>query len=135
MSVLLLKSILTTVVLLLAIIQAFSGLRTRGYFRRIPIAGRTLRLWHRVGGDLTLALTTLTGIMCIYYAGVALSPPRVLLHTALGILAGLAMILKVAMTRRFRRLLGHALKIGAVAGFSLLGTFVFSALWYFILVF
>lgn len=135
MPVFLLKSLLTTLILLLAIAQTFTGLRTRGYFRRIPLPARTFRLCHRVGGDFTLALTTLVAILCIYYGGIPLSPPRVLAHTALGTLAGLSMVTKVAIARKYRRQIKHTLKIGAVAGFSHLGTFVLSALWYFIVVF
>ena len=133
MSVLMLKSILTSVVLLLAVGEAFSGLRLRGYFKRVRLPVKALRLWHRVGGDVTLALTTVVGIICVSNLGFSLYTFRDRAHAALGVVAGLAMVLKVVMARRYRRLLRQALKIGAVAGFSLLGTFVFSALWYFLM--
>ena len=133
MSVLMLKSILTSVVLLLAVGEAFSGLRLRGYFKRVRLPVKALRLWHRVGGDVTLALTTVVGIICVSNLGLTVYALRVPAHAGLGALAGLAMVVKVVMARRYRRLLRQALKIGAVAGFSLLGTFVLSALWYFLM--
>lgn len=132
MSVFTLKSLLASVVLLLASVQAFTGLRTRGHFQRIPLSARTMRLWHRAGGDFTLALTTVVAILCLYYTGVSFHAPRVPAHIVLGTLAGLSMVAKVAISRKYRRQLRHSLKIGAFAGFSLLGTFVFSALWYFL---
>jgi hypothetical protein len=134
MSIFMVKSLLATSALLLAIMQTFTGLRTRGYFRRIPLPARTFRLWHRVGGDVTLALTTLVAMLCVYYAGIAFSPPRVPAHTALGTLAGLSMVAKVAIARKYRRRIRYSLKIGAVGGFSVLGTFILSALWYFLVV-
>lgn len=134
MSLLMLKSILTTVVLLLAVGEAFSGMRLRGYFQRVRLPLKPLRLWHRIGGDVTLALTTVVAILCVTHLGVGVYPLRVPAHAALGALAGLAMVVKVVVARRYRRLLRHALKIGAVAGFCVLGTFAFSALWYFLLI-
>jgi hypothetical protein len=135
MSVFMFKSILTTLVLLVAIVQTITGLRTRGYLRRIPLPARTLRLWHRVGGDFTLALTTLVGIICVASFNVALHPERIPAHAWLGVLSGLSMIAKVVMARRYRRYLRQALRIGALAGFSVLGTFGLSALSYFLVEF
>lgn len=134
MSLLMVKSILTSVVLLLAIGQAFSGMRVRGYFKRVRLPLKPLRLWHRVGGDATLALATLVGLICVSNLGFSLYTFRERAHVALGVLAGLAMVMKVVMARRYRRLLRQAIKVGAVAGFSVLGAFAFSALWYFLLV-
>jgi hypothetical protein len=134
MSLLMLKSVLTTVVLVLALGQAVSGLRLRGHFKRLPVPVGTLRLWHRLGGDATLALTTLVGLICVTNLGFSLYTFRERAHVALGIVAGLAMVVKVLMGRRYRRLLRHSLEVGAVAGFSVLGLFAFSALWYFRLV-
>jgi hypothetical protein len=134
MSLLMLKSVLATVVLILAVGQAVSGLRLQGRFKRLPLPLGALRIWHRLSGDITLALTTLVGIICIANLGFSLYTYRERGHVALGVLAGLAMVMKVLMARKYRGLLRHALKVGAVAGFSALGVFIFSALWYFILV-
>ena len=134
MSVLMFKSVLTSLALLLAIGQSISGLRLRGYFKRVPVPLKPLRLWHRAVGDITLALTAVVGVLCVSKLGWALYTSRERAHAVLGILAGLAMVAKVLMGRRYRRYLKQALRIGAVAGFSLLGTFIFSALWYFLLI-
>jgi hypothetical protein len=133
MSLFMFKSVLTSVVLLLAIGEAFSGMRLRGYFKRVPLPLQRVRLWHRVGGDVTLALTTVVGLICLWRIGASFHFLHVTGHAVLGTLAGLAMIVKVVMARGYRRALRHALRIGAVAGFSVLGTFVLSSLWYFFL--
>jgi hypothetical protein len=131
MSLLMVKSILTTVVLLLAIVQALVGLRLRGYLKFLPLPIRRLRGWHRWNGDVTLVLIAIVAGMCVSSLGFGLYSPRERLHAALGTLAALVMILKVIIARRFRTQLRHELILGAIAGFSVLGTFIASALWYF----
>ncbi len=131
MSVLMGKSILTTVVLVLAIAQAISGPRARGALRLPPLARRRLRPWHRWGGDITLILTLAIAAICVVHAPFRVYPLRVPLHAALGTLAAVAMLLKVIIARRFRGYLRYAWIVGAIAGFSILGCFVASALWYF----
>jgi multisubunit Na+/H+ antiporter MnhC subunit len=125
------KSILTTVVLLLAIAQAVVGLRLRGYLKFLPLPIRRLRGWHRWSGDVTLVLIAIVAGMCVTGLGFGLYTPRERLHAALGALAALVMVLKVIIARRFRSRLRYQLILGAIAGFSLLGTFIASALWYF----
>ena len=132
MPLLMMKSILTSVVLLLAVGEAISGMRLRGYFKGVRLPLKRVRLWHRVGGDATLALTTVVGLICVRNIGFAFYTLHVTGHAALGALAGLAMVVKVVMARRYHRLLRQALRIGAVAGFSVFGTFVLSSLWYFL---
>ena len=131
MSLLMVKSILTTVVLLLAIVQALVGLRLRGYLQFLPLPVRRLRGWHRWSGDLTLVLIAVVAGMCVSNFGFDLDSPRDWLHAALGTLAALVMVLKVIMARRFRSQLRYELILGAIAAFSVLGTFIASALWYF----
>ncbi len=130
MSVLMLKSILTTVVFALAIVQALVGLRLRGYLKSFPLPLRRLRSWHRWEGDVALGLAVVVAILCITSAGFRLYSLRVTSHAVLGTVAVLIMISKVVIARRFRIYLRHTLILGAIAGFSLLGTFVASALWY-----
>ena len=125
------KSILTTMVLILAIAQTLMGLRLRGYLKSLPLAPRRLRGWHRWNGDATLLLTFTVATICITSYGFRLYLPRFTLHAALGTLAALVMVLKVIIARRFRAYLRYTLVLGAIAGFSVLGTFVASALWYF----
>ena len=134
MSVLMLKSILTTVVLILAVLQAVSGLRLRGRFKRLPLPVGTLRTWHRLSGDAGLILTLGIALICVTqlsYGGYSL---RVPLHAALGTLAALVMLVKVFIARRFRTYLRRLTVLGGVAGFSILGCFAASPLWYFALV-
>jgi hypothetical protein len=50
----------------------------------------------------------------------------------MGVLAILVLLLKVAITNRFRRYLRFTLVLGTIAGLMILGTFVASALWYFV---
>lgn len=132
MSLFMMKSLLTSVVLLLAMGEAFSGMRMKGYFKSVPLPLKPLRLWHRVGGDVTLALTTVVGLVCVRDIGLPFYSLHVTGHAVFGTMAGLAMVVKVVMARGNRRLLRHALRIGAVAGFAVLGTFVLSSLWYFL---
>jgi hypothetical protein len=131
-SMLMVKSILTTVVLLLAIVQALVGLRLRGYLKSPPLPVRRLRGWHRWSGDVTLVLIAVVAGMCVSNFGFDLDSPRDRLHAALGTLAALVMVLKVIIARRFRSQLRYQLIPGVIAGFSVLGTFVASALWYFL---
>ena len=147
----------TTVVLALAVVQALGMAQVRGYVRLLPIerkwpfdnpstlrrgsgqAGlrtglRTrLRRWHRWGGIAVLVLTLAVAVICVFGIGgryVSYSL-RAQAHVAMGALAILALLLKVAITHRFRRYLRFALVLGAAAGLLILGTFVTSALWYF----
>jgi hypothetical protein len=131
MSVLMAKPILTTVVLLMAIAQAASVPRVRGSPQLPPRSHQRLRTWHRRGGDATLILTVAIAAICVIHAPFRTYPLRVPLHAALGTLAALVMILKVIIARRFRTQLRSVLVLGAIAGFSVLGTFIASALWYF----
>jgi hypothetical protein len=132
MSLLMVKSILATVVLGLAIAQALMGLRLRGYLKSLPLPLRRLSGWHRRNGDVTLILTVIVAIICVTSLGFSLYSPRVRLHALLGTLAALIMFLKVIIARRFHTYLRHTLLLGTIAGFSVLGTFVASAVWYFL---
>ena len=65
MSLLMLKSILTTVVLFLAVGQAVSGLRMTGRLKRLPAPVKKLRFGHRLLGDATLLLTLSVALVCV----------------------------------------------------------------------
>lgn len=131
MSLLMVKSILTTVTLALAIAQAATGLPQRGYLKSLPLPLGRVRGWHRWSGDAALILTLVVAIQCVISFGFSMYSPRVRLHAVLGTLAALIMLLKAIIARRFRTYLRHVLILGSVVGFSLLGTFIASALWYF----
>lgn len=134
MSLLMLKSILTTVVVILALGQAVSGLRMTGGLGRIPAPVKNLRIGHRLVGDAALLLTLSVALICVTHLSYSAYSLRVPLHAALGTLAAGILVVKVVVARRFRRYLRHARILGSVAGLSLLGCFFASALWYFRLV-
>jgi len=134
MSLLMLKSVLTTVVLILAVGQSISGLRLRGRFKRLPLPLGALRIWHRLTGDAALLLTVSIAFICIVHFPLSAYSLRVPLHAALGALAAVVMLVKVLIARRFRAYLKRMTVLGTVVGFSVLGCFAASALWYFNLV-
>ena len=70
--------------------------------------------------------------MCVFGERYAYYPPRVLAYTVMGGLALLVLEVKTVIANRFRRYLRYALGLGAAAGLLILGTFIASALWYFL---
>jgi hypothetical protein len=134
MSLLMLKSIITTVVVLLAVSQALMGLRMTGHLRRWPAPVKTLRIGHRLLGDAVLLLTLSVALICVTHLSYGGYSLRVPVHAALGTVGAAILLGKVVVARRFRRYLRYARILGGVAGLSLLGCFWASALWYFRLV-
>jgi hypothetical protein len=134
MSLLMLKSLLATLAVVVAAGQAVSGLRLRGRMKWLPLPVSGLRLWHRLGGDAVLLLTLSVAFICVVHLPYVAYSLRVPLHAALGTLTAAILTVKVVIARRFRRFLKRAGVYGAAAGFSLLGCFAASALWYFMLV-
>jgi len=139
MSLEMLKSLVTTVILVLGVMQALGMAQVRGYVRVLPgyvrvLPGekRQLRRLHRWGGIAALVLTLAVAVACVLGEGYELYSLRLRLHAVMGVLAVLVMLLKVAITRRFRRYLRYNTALGAAAGLLILGTFVASALWYFV---
>jgi hypothetical protein len=134
MSLEMMKSILATLALALAIAQAIAGLRLRGHLKSLALPVRYLRPWHRWGGDATLLLTVLVALLCVTHFTFSTYALRVPLHVILGTLAIVIMLAKVIIARRFRTYLRRTLILGTIAGLSLLGAFTASALWYFSIV-
>jgi len=132
MSLEMLKSVVTTVILALALGQALGMAQVRGYVRLLSIEKKRLRLLHRWGGIAVLVLTLAVAVTCVVGFGYEPYSPRVKAHAVMAALAVVALILKVAITHRFRRYLRHNLALGAAAGLLILGAFITSALWYFI---
>ena len=127
-----LKSIVTTIVLALALGQAVGMAQVRGYVRLLPLEKQQLRLLHRRGGIAALVLTLAVAVTCVVGFGYELYSPRVKAHVVMGALAILVLLLKVAITNRFRRYMRYNTALGAAAGLLILGTFIASALWYFV---
>ena len=134
MSLEMFKSVVTTIVLALALGQALGMGQVRGYVRLVPLEKKRLRLLHRWGGIAVLVLTLTVAVICVFAIGgrYASYSPRVLAHLHIGALAILVLLLKVAITNRFRRYLRYNTALGIAAGLLILGTFVASALWYFV---
>lgn len=131
MPLVMVKSFLTTVVLVLAAGQVISGARLRGYLKRLSLPAGSLRTWHRLGGDAALLLTVTIAVVCVTQASFSAYSLRVPLHAGLGTLAAVVMLAKVIIARRFRRYLRYAVILGTIAALSVLGCFAASALWYF----
>jgi hypothetical protein len=132
MSLEMLKSVVTTVILALALMQALGMAQVRGYVRLLPVKKGWLRQYHRWGGIAVLVLTLAIAVTCVCGEGYELYSLRVRLHVVMGVLAALVLLLKVVITHRFRRYLRFNLALGVAAGLLILGTFVASALWYFV---
>jgi hypothetical protein len=98
----------------------------------LPIEKRQLLRLHRWGGIATLILTLAVAVICVRGEGYVLYSLRVQAHAVMGVLAILVLLLKVAITNRFRRYLRFTLVLGTIAGLMILGTFAASALWYFV---
>ena len=132
MSLEMLKSVVTSVVLALALVQALWMAQVRGYVRLLPFAKRRLRQWHRWGGIAVLVGALAVAVACVCGLGYRLYSIRAQAHAAMGALAILVLLLKVAIANRFRRYVRFTLALGAAAGLLILGIFVTSALWYFV---
>lgn len=130
MSMEMVKSVVTSIILALALVQALGMAQVRGYVRLLPVEKKRLVQWHRLGGAATLLLALAVAAMCVFGERYAYYSPRVQAHAVMGVVAILVLLLKVAITHRFRRYLRFTLALGAAAGLLILGTFMASALWY-----
>ncbi len=130
MSMEMVKSVVTSIILALALVQALGVAQVRGYVRLLPVEKKRLVQWHRLGGVATLLLALVVAAMCVFGERYAYYSPRVQAHAVMGVVAILVLLLKVAITHRSRRHLRFALALGAAAGLLILGTFMASALWY-----
>lgn len=126
------KSIATTVVLLLAILQALGMAQVQGYVRLLPIEKQKLRRLHRGGGIAALLLMLLIAAICVSEYGVRFHPLRVGVHATAGSLAIAILVAKVAITRRARHLLRFNKALGAVAGTLIMVAFIASVVLYYL---
>lgn len=126
------KSIATTIVLLLAFLQALGMAQVQGAFRLLPIEKQTLRRLHRGGGITVLLLMALVAAACVFGEGPRLHPLRVGVHAAAGSLAMAVLLAKIVITHRARRLLRFNKALGGVAGTLILVAFIASVVWYYL---
>jgi len=131
MDILMLKSILATVVLLMAILQGLSMLQVQGRIHLVEASGKSLRLFHKVEGDVALLLVFLTAYLCVSRFAVEPRDLRVILHALLGASGVVLILAKFALGRFMRRYLKYSFPLGTVLFLSILGIFLTSAPWYF----
>ena len=131
MSLEMVKSVVTSIILALALVQALGMGQVRGYVRLLPVEKRQLRQLHRWGGIAVLVLILAVAVICVFSEGYLRYSLRVQAHAVMGVVAILVLAVKAVITNRFRRYLRYAPALGAGAGLLILGTFIASALWYF----
>lgn len=131
MKILMLKSILTTLVLLMAILQVLTMSQVKGRIRLVNLPSSQLRRFHKREGDVVLLLILATAVICISQFNITPQDPRVVLHALFGVSGVVTILLKFAVARFFRPYLRYALYISAVLFLAMMGIFLTSALWYF----
>jgi hypothetical protein len=125
------KVILTTVLLGIAIAQAFEQALLYKWIRVRNLNRRLVVRLHRIGGATAVVLILAVVASCWYTwlgLGYPLNTLRVVAHAVLGGLAVVVLLTKVAMANWFRQYLGYTLPIGISAGALLLGVFLLMAL-------
>jgi hypothetical protein len=126
-----LKAILTTVVLGVALVQGLEQALLYRWIRVRKLNRRLMVRLHRAGGGIALLLTLSVLVVCLYSwlgEGYALSSVRVVAHAALGCLATVILLTKLVIANRFRKYLRYALPLGLSSGALLLGVWLLTAL-------
>ncbi len=65
MPLVMLKSILTTILLVVAAFQALGMAQIQGHIRLLPVDNTRLVRWHRLGGGAALLLALAVATMCL----------------------------------------------------------------------
>lgn len=116
MSLEMIKSIVTTVAVVLALVQVLEMTQIRGYVRLLPFDKRVLRQFHHGGGIATLVLMLVVAVICVVGEGFVLYTLRVWVHAVLGVLSLLTLAAKVTITHRFRHYLRFNTGLGIAGG-------------------
>lgn len=132
MDILMVKSVLTTFVLLMAILQALIMSQVKGRIRLVNLPSSQLRRFHKLEGDTALLFMLVTATICISQFSLTPQDPRVVLHALFGVSGVATILLKFAIAHFLRPYLRYASYISAVLFLSILGIFLTSALWYLI---
>jgi hypothetical protein len=124
------KAWLTTVVVLLALVQLGSALAMAGRLRG-RIAPPWTRTLHRWSGRVAVLLAVPVMVHCLYALGFQSDPPRVLVHSILGCFFFGAFVAKMLMLTR-PGLPGWAIPvIGGLLFSGVTGLWLTSSLWFF----
>jgi hypothetical protein len=129
------KSILVTVLVVLAIAQILEQALLYRWIRVSNLNRPLVVRLHRLGGIAAVLLVLAVLGTCLYTLfglGYPLSTTRVVAHVVLGSLVTLFLLIKVAIANWFRQHLGLTLPVGISAGLLLLGVFLLTALPYFL---
>ncbi len=131
-----LKTILASLAVLLALEEAWTMAEVRGFTNLLPRRPKVLVRIHRWGGVAALILVLLivsVGLYAVFVLGYRLHSPRLWVHASFGALGALALTTKVVASNRQRRWLRHSLALGIAAGTFIFGAFLFGAVWYWVL--
>jgi hypothetical protein len=124
------KAILTTVLVVVAIVQGVNQAVVRGWIGTAPSKPKKWLGLHRVTGILAIALVLLLSGLGLYAAWALEAPMdstgRVV-HAILGGLAAVVLLVKAATSNRFRSRLYLNLPLGIAAAVLLLAIFAISA--------
>lgn len=135
MALVYLKALLTTAALLLAVVELATMGQVRGYIHFVKLPVRTLVKLHRWVGIGLSAIVLVVMVLCLYVIyglGYHLEFSRIKAHVPFGAAAAIILVAKVLAANRYRRHLRHALAAGLLAFGLVAGTFVFSALWFYL---
>jgi hypothetical protein len=131
-----LKTVLATLAIVLALEEAWTMAEVRGFTKLLPRRPKVLVRIHRWGGVAALILLLViisAGLYAVFVLGYRLYTPRLWAHASLGLLAAVALTAKVVASNRQRRWLRHSLALGIASGSLMLGAFLFGAVWYWLL--
>jgi len=124
------KSVVTTAILFLALIQTGLMLQVYGKLRLFPRSNKRPRLAHRLLGDLLILLALMAAALCLKFEPLGFYSARVALHIIFAALLLVGLGAKLFIVRYRRPLLRRAIGIGLLLLFLAIGTFATSALWY-----
>jgi len=126
------KSVATTVILVLALLQGLEMAQIKGGGRLLPFEKATLRRFHRRGGVTALVLMTGVAATCIIERRHYTYSLRVWTHAVAGSLGVLILLTKVVITHRARRFLRINEILGRAVGLLILVTFLASVVGYYL---
>jgi hypothetical protein len=136
MSILLLKSVISVIMALMAI---FNMLLMFEVFGRSPVRfdAAKLKKIHRINGRLFILLYFFVAFFCLRYIVISKEElsARVTMHGLLALSVILILALKVSFVRIYRQFFGKALVLGPAIGLLALGMVATAGAYYFLLTF